>query len=132
MVGQLLAVFGGQDDERVFGQAQLCQFGQQYTYLAVGLGYARVVAGTDIAEVGGRQPDLPPAGAERAVLEPFQEAVIQREPFQRAGIIVGRGRLLVRYSGTEPMLRIMIEGERQDEIQAWANALAERAKQELG
>ena len=44
----------------------------------------------------------------------------------------GRGRLLVRYSGTEPLLRIMIEGERQDEIQAWANALAERAKQELG
>ena len=44
----------------------------------------------------------------------------------------GRGRLLVRYSGTEPMLRIMIEGERQDEIQAWADALAERAKQELG
>ena len=44
----------------------------------------------------------------------------------------GRGRLLVRYSGTEPLLRIMIEGEHQDEIQAWADALAERVRQELG
>jgi phosphoglucosamine mutase len=44
----------------------------------------------------------------------------------------GRGRLLVRYSGTEPLLRIMIEGEHRDEIQAWANELAERARQELG
>ena len=30
----------------------------------------------------------------------------------------GRGRLLVRYSGTEPLLRIMIEGKDQHEIQA--------------
>ena len=44
----------------------------------------------------------------------------------------GRGRLLVRYSGTEPVLRIMIEGERQDEIQSWADALAARAREELG
>jgi len=44
----------------------------------------------------------------------------------------GRGRLLVRYSGTEPVLRIMIEGERQDEIQTWADELATRVRQELG
>jgi phosphoglucosamine mutase len=44
----------------------------------------------------------------------------------------GRGRLLVRYSGTEPLLRIMIEGEDQQEIQAWANELAEVVKADLG
>jgi phosphoglucosamine mutase len=44
----------------------------------------------------------------------------------------GHGRLLVRYSGTEPLLRIMIEGRDQAEIQAWASALAERVKEDLG
>lgn len=44
----------------------------------------------------------------------------------------GRGRLLVRYSGTEPLLRIMIEGERQDEIEALAERIAEAARASLG
>jgi len=37
--------------------------------------------------------------------------------------LAGRGRLLVRYSGTEPLLRVMIEGERQDEINGWAGQI---------
>jgi len=44
----------------------------------------------------------------------------------------GRGRLLVRYSGTEPLLRIMIEGENLQEIRAWANELAAVVKADLG
>jgi phosphoglucosamine mutase len=31
-----------------------------------------------------------------------------------------RGRVLVRYSGTEPLLRVMIEGEDQASVQMWA------------
>jgi phosphoglucosamine mutase len=46
--------------------------------------------------------------------------------------IGGQGRLLVRYSGTEPLLRIMLEGKDQDEIQAWAAEIAGVVKQELG
>ena len=34
--------------------------------------------------------------------------------------LAGNGRLLVRYSGTEPLLRVMIEGKDQQEIQGWA------------
>jgi phosphoglucosamine mutase len=46
--------------------------------------------------------------------------------------LAGNGRLLVRYSGTEPLLRIMIEGKDQKEIHAWAAELAGVVKQELG
>jgi phosphoglucosamine mutase len=42
------------------------------------------------------------------------------------------GRLLVRYSGTEPKVRIMIEGEDQKQIKALADDLAEIIRQKLG
>ncbi|WP_396625694.1 phosphoglucosamine mutase [Luteitalea sp.] len=42
------------------------------------------------------------------------------------------GRLLVRYSGTEPLLRIMLEGRDQAEIEAWAHDIANAAKGALG
>lgn len=42
--------------------------------------------------------------------------------------LAGRGRLLVRYSGTEPLLRIMIEGENQATVQAWAEEIAEAVR----
>lgn len=44
----------------------------------------------------------------------------------------GQGRLLVRYSGTEPLLRIMIEGQNQGEISAWAQEIGAAAKAALG
>lgn len=44
----------------------------------------------------------------------------------------GRGRLLVRYSGTEPLLRIMLEGQREDEIRAWAQEIADVVTRDLG
>ncbi len=44
----------------------------------------------------------------------------------------GRGRLLVRYSGTEPLLRIMIEGQDQQEIQRWADEIADSVRVAIG
>jgi phosphoglucosamine mutase len=44
----------------------------------------------------------------------------------------GTGRLLVRYSGTEPKVRVMIEGEDEKEIQTLAEDLAEIIRQNLG
>jgi phosphoglucosamine mutase len=43
-----------------------------------------------------------------------------------------KGRLLLRYSGTENLARVMIEGENQQEIETQANALAEVIKKCLG
>jgi phosphoglucosamine mutase len=44
----------------------------------------------------------------------------------------GRGRLLVRYSGTEPLLRVMVEGEDQASVQAWAEEVAQAVRDTLG
>ncbi len=46
--------------------------------------------------------------------------------------LAGRGRVLVRYSGTEPLLRVMIEGEDQASVQAWAEEIAEAIRGTLG
>jgi phosphoglucosamine mutase len=46
--------------------------------------------------------------------------------------IDGQGRLLVRYSGTEPLLRVMLEGKHEDEIRAWAQEIVDTVKEHLG
>jgi phosphoglucosamine mutase len=46
--------------------------------------------------------------------------------------LAGEGRLLVRYSGTEPLLRVMIEGKDQLQIQAWAAEIAGVVREHLG
>jgi phosphoglucosamine mutase len=59
---------------------------------------------------------------------PAVAALIERVESQ----VVGHGRLLVRYSGTEPLLRVMIEGKDQDEIHRWAQEIVDVVKRELG
>jgi phosphoglucosamine mutase len=44
----------------------------------------------------------------------------------------GQGRLLVRYSGTEPLLRVMLEGQDETRIHAWAQEIIDVVKQQLG
>ena len=45
--------------------------------------------------------------------------------------LAGNGRLLVRYSGTEPLLRIMLEGKDQGTIRAWADEIADAVRANL-
>lgn len=42
------------------------------------------------------------------------------------------GRLLLRYSGTEPLARVMIEGENQSDIDAYAHKIADVITHEIG
>ena len=45
--------------------------------------------------------------------------------------LAGEGRLLIRYSGTEPLLRIMLEGKDDEEIKGWANEIANVVREKL-
>jgi len=42
------------------------------------------------------------------------------------------GRILIRYSGTEPLLRIMIEGRDNDQITGWAREIAGNVERCIG
>jgi len=46
--------------------------------------------------------------------------------------LAGRGRVLIRYSGTEPKARIMVEGEDEDRVDGYANDLASELQRALG
>ncbi len=46
--------------------------------------------------------------------------------------LAGTGRLLVRYSGTEPLLRVMLEGANEAEIRGWGQEIIDAATQHLG
>jgi len=46
--------------------------------------------------------------------------------------VAGQGRLLVRYSGTEPLLRVMLEGQQQEQIRGWAQEIVDVVKEHLG
>lgn len=65
--------------------------------------------------------------------KPFEESLkitqaigkIERE-------LKGKGRVLLRYSGTENLARVMIEGENEDKIRYQAETLAQIIREELG
>ena len=44
--------------------------------------------------------------------------------------LAGAGRLVVRFSGTEPLLRILVEAETEEAAQFWVEKILEAACQE--
>ena len=42
------------------------------------------------------------------------------------------GRVVLRYSGTEPLARVMVEAEREEDVQRWTESLAAAVKSAIG
>lgn len=42
------------------------------------------------------------------------------------------GRIVLRYSGTEPLARVMVEAERAEDVQRWTDALASAVRNAIG
>ncbi len=104
--------------------------------LATALGVLRVMdaTGQPLAELTSGLVTYPQTLVNVRVRE---KAPVESVPAVAAAVrrvehaLAGRGRLLVRYSGTEPLLRIMIEGEDQASIQMWAEEIAEAVRGSL-
>ena len=64
---------------------------------------------------------------------PFEDLpTVQQAAREVEESLDGRGRLLLRYSGTEPLARIMIEGEDEARIRQDAEKIAEAIRKEIG
>ncbi len=94
----------------------------------------RAAGGATLSELAAQIPRLPQVVINSAVrhkdawqVDPeFAAAVARAET-----LLGSRGRVLVRPSGTEPKLRIMVEGDQPEEIDEIARELAELARARL-
>jgi phosphoglucosamine mutase len=93
------------------------------------------VSGRSLADLAGELVTYPQVLLNLRVKEkrdvrsiPAAQAAIEKVEAE----IGSQGRLLVRYSGTEPLLRVMIEGKDQQQIQIWAQSIIDVVKQEIG
>jgi phosphoglucosamine mutase len=60
----------------------------------------------------------------------FQRAPDVRAALEAAeGDLHGQGRVLLRASGTEPLIRVMVEGRSRGQVQQWAEAIAHSVEQ---
>jgi phosphoglucosamine mutase len=64
---------------------------------------------------------------------PFSELTsVQAAVAEVEELLSQKGRLLLRYSGTEKLARVMIEGENQNEIEEYATRIARAIENEIG
>ena len=105
--------------------------------LATALNVLRIMAqsGRELADLAGQLVTYPQVLVNVRVKQrsnylqvPAIAAVTERVD----AALAGHGRLLIRYSGTEPLLRIMLEGKDQAEIRGWADEIAAVVKEQLG
>ncbi len=105
--------------------------------IATALAVLRVMAdtGRELADLAGELVTYPQVLVNVRVRERRELASVPAIAAEMARVeqhLHGAGRLLVRYSGTEPLVRVMIEGKDQQQIHGWASSIAETVKEHLG
>ena len=132
MLNRALALGGEQSGHIIFSDYLFTGDG-----LCTALNVLRTVAltGRSLAELASDLTNYPQVLLNVRVREKQE---LQRVPAVAAAIsrvesrVEGQGRLLVRYSGTEPLLRVMLEGQNEHEIRAWAQEIVDVVKEHLG
>jgi len=67
--------------------------------------------------------------ARKPPFEQCPDILAAKEKVERE--LAGRGRVLLRYSGTEPLCRVMVEGEKSEEVRRYAEDLADVVQRSL-
>jgi len=95
-----------------------------------------VRTGRPLSELAGAAMERVPQVTESVTLKarrPLEEMVAVQKASERIRAALGTdGRVLVRWSGTEPKLRFMLEGPDEEKIRAWARELTEAARADAG
>lgn len=60
--------------------------------------------------------------------DPLEDKKVQQITQDVEKELAGRGRVLLRKSGTEPLIRVMVEGEHEETVIAQANRIADAVK----
>ncbi|WP_273802296.1 phosphoglucosamine mutase [Proteus vulgaris] len=60
--------------------------------------------------------------------DPLQTPEVQKVAKEVEEELAGKGRVLLRKSGTEPLIRVMVEGENEEQVTAMANRIADAVK----
>jgi phosphoglucosamine mutase len=92
-------------------------------------------SGKPISELARAAMERVPQVLENVLLpvrRPLEEMKqLAREEARVKGALGKEGRILIRWSGTEPKLRIMLEGPDEARIKTWAKELADAAKKDV-
>jgi phosphoglucosamine mutase len=104
--------------------------------LATALNVLRTMAGTgrELADLASDLTTFPQVLMNLRVQERVDLQEVPEVAAVMAGVetkLAGHGRLLVRYSGTEPLLRVMLEGKDEAEIRQWGQEIIDAVKKHV-
>jgi len=90
--------------------------------------------GRTLAELAAGMPQFPQVMVNvkvRERIDPRQSLAIQGHVQRVEAALGGKGRVVLRASGTEPLIRVMVEGEEEEAVTRHAHELAETVRQSV-
>ncbi len=100
--------------------------------LAAALLLCRALGGRRLSEAVAVMPRYPQAKENVQVRRKDIPAAVRTEAERAGAELNGRGRVLVRPSGTEPVVRVLAEAETEEEARALCGTIAALVRRELG